>query len=181
MTTRRLERQDMQIRYRNTMEQLIALQKFMLRNSAFGKKMMLHRFIMVECILVLICLVFAVNHDRLTVFLCFMGLSALAWLFRERAVILQFKKDFKRERRKDELNLFDRDRIVRLDKDGLLVNVGSQENRYAWHEIETTGQDKKNIYILLRGVLHYVIPKSAWDNSDQAAEFYNALKAHRNK
>ena len=175
------ERYPMQIRYRNTLEQLIALQKFMLRNSAFGKKMMLHRFIMVECILGFICVVFAVNHDRATVFLCFVGLSVLAWVFRERTVILQFKKDFKRERRKDGLNMFDRDRMLRLDDGGLLVTIGSQENRYAWNDVETTGQDKKNIYILLKGVLHYVIPKSAWDNTDQAAEFYHTLEANRTR
>jgi hypothetical protein len=175
------ERHPMQIRYRNTLEQLIALQKFMLRNSAFGKKMMLQRFILVECILGFICAVFAVNHDRLTVFLSFIGLSVLAWLFRERAVILQFKKDFKRERRKDALNMFDRDRILRLDDDGLLIAIGSQENCYAWNDVETTGQDKKNIYILLKGVLHYVIPKSAWDNTDQAAEFYQTLEANRTR
>ena len=171
----------MQIRYRNTLDQLIALQKFMLRNSAFGKKMMLHRFIMVECILGFICLVFAVNHNRLIVFLFFVGLSGLAWLFRQRTVIVQFKKDFKRERRKDELNLFDKDRILRFDDVGLRIDIGSQENSYTWSEVETIGQDTKNIYILLTGVLHYVIPKTAWDTEDLSAEFYNSLVSSHTK
>jgi hypothetical protein len=88
--------------------------------------MMLHRFIMVECILAFICFVFAINHNRLAVLICFAGLSGLAWLFRERAVIVQFKKDFRREQRKDEINLFDRDRIMTIDTDGFRVLIGSQ-------------------------------------------------------
>jgi hypothetical protein len=170
----------MQIRYRNTLNQLVALQKYMLRNSAFGRKMMLHRFIMVECILAFICFVFAINHNRLVVLMCFAGLSGLAWLFRERAVIVQFKKDFRRERRKDEINLFDRDRIMTIDTDGFRVLIGSQENRYEWREVEAVVQDKNNIYILLTGILHYVIPKSAWENPDQSEQFFNTLQSYRN-
>ncbi|MGD9189354.1 MAG: YcxB family protein [Desulfobacteraceae bacterium] len=170
----------MQIRYRNTLNQLVALQKYMLRNSAFGRKMMLHRFIMVECILAFICFVFAINHNRLVVLMCFAGLSGLAWLFRERAVIVQFKKDFRRERRKDEINLFDRDRIMTIDTDGFRVLIGSQENRYGWNEVEAVGQDKNNIYILLAGILHYVIPKSAWEDRDQSEQFFDTLQSYRN-
>ena len=171
----------MQIRYRNTLKQLVSLQKFMLRNSAFGKKMMLHRFIMVECILVFICAIFAINHNRLVVLACFAGLSGLAWLFRERAVIMQFKKDFKRERRKDDINLFDRDRILTIDENGFQVMIGNQDNQYAWNEVEATGQDKHNIYILLNGVLHYVIPKSAWEDPEQALRFFKNLETFRNQ
>jgi hypothetical protein len=170
----------MQIRYRNTLDQLVALQKFMLRNSDLGRKMMLHRFIMVECLLVFICVVFAINHNRLVVLMCFAGLSGLAWLFRERTVIQQFKKDFRREKRKDDINLFDRDRVMTIDTDGFRVLIGSQENRYDWSEVEAVDQDKHNIYILLKGVLHYVIPKSAWEDPDQSDQFFNTLQSYRN-
>ncbi len=170
----------MQIRYRNTLNQLVALQKFMLRNSALGRKMMLHRFIMVECILGFICIVFAINHNRLVVLICFAGLSGLAWLLRERSVIVQFKKDFRRERRKNDTHSFDRDRMLTIDADGFQVRIGSQENRYDWSEVEAVGRDKHNIYILLDGVLHYVIPKSAWADPDQSEQFFNALQSHRN-
>lgn len=169
----------MQIRYRNTLNQLIALQKFMLRNSAFGKKMMVHRFIMVECILVFICAIFAVNHNRLVVLGCFAGLSALAWLLRERAVIMQFRKEFRRERRKSDINLLDRDRILTIDENGFEVRIGSRESRYTWDEVETTGQDKKHIYILLKGVLHHVMPKSAWPDLERAEAFYTTLQNYR--
>lgn len=170
----------MQIRYRNTLNQLVALQKFMLRNSALGRKMMLHRFIMVECILGFICFVFAINHNRLVVLLCFAGLSGLAWLLRERSVIVQFKKDFRRERRKDDNHSFDRDRMMTIGADGFQVRIGSLENRYDWSDVEAVGQDKNNIYILLNGVLHYVIPKSAWADPDQPEQFFDALQSHRN-
>jgi hypothetical protein len=169
----------MRIRYRNTLIQLVALQKFMLRNSAFGRKMMLHRFIMVECILMFICIMFAVNHNKLVVLTCFAGLSGLAWLFRERTVILQFKKDFRREKRKDEIDSFDRDRIMTIDTDGFRVLIGSQENRYNWNEVEAVGRDKGNIYILLNGVLHYVVPKSAWEDPAQSEQFFNTLQNYR--
>lgn len=170
----------MQIRYRNTLNQLVALQKFMLRNSAFGRKIMLHRFIVVESLLIFICFIFAINHNRLMVLICFAGLSGVAWLFRERAVIVQFKKDFRRERRKDDINLFDRDRMMTIDADGFRVLTGSQENRYDWSEVEAVGQDKNNIYMLLTGVLHYVIPKSAWKDPDQSQQFFNTLQSYRN-
>lgn len=169
-----------QIRYRNTLNQLVALQKYMLRNSAFGRKMMLHRFLLVECILVFICVLFAINHNRLVVLICFAGLSGLAWLLRERTVIVRFKKDFRRERRKDDINSFDRDRIMTIDADGFRVQIGSRENRYDWSRVEAVGQDKNNIYILLTGVLHYVIPKSAWQVPDHPEQFFNTLQSYRN-
>lgn len=170
----------MQIRYRNTLNQLVELQKFMLRNSDLGRKMMLHRFIVVECLLLFICFVFAINHNRLVVLMWFAGLSGLAWLFRERSVILQFKKDFRREKRKDETNLFDRERMMTIDTDGLRVLIGSRENRYDWSEVEAVGQDKNNVFILLKGVLHYVIPKTAWEDPDQSEQFFDTLQRYRN-
>ena len=89
----------MQIRFTNTLNQLVALQKYALRHTEVGRKMMLHRFIAVESVILLIAVLFAVNHDRLVVLLVFLSVSGLAWTFRERSVIVQFKRDFKRERR----------------------------------------------------------------------------------
>ena len=169
----------MQIRYRNTMEHLVALQKFVLRNSEFGKKMMLHRFIAVETVIVLISIIFAINHNRFKVLLGFLVVSGLAWLFRERSVLLQFKRDFKRERRKDESGMFDKDRIMTVDAEGLTVEIGTQETRYSWDRIGATGQDRKHVFIVTNGVLHYVIPLSAFSKNEDPKAFLDAIATYR--
>lgn len=169
----------MQIRYRNTIDHLVALHKFFLRRTRFGKKMMLHRFIAVESIIVFITIIFAINHNRLKVFLGFVVLSSLAWLFRERSVLLQFKKDFKRERRKDEGGLFDKDRILNVTPEGLTVDIGSQHARYAWDQVEMTGRDHRHVYIILKGVLHYVIPVSAFAGNHEVDIFLESIASYR--
>ena len=169
----------MQIRYRNTLDHLIALQKFVLRNTIAGKKMMLQRYIAIEMILALIFILFAVNHNRFRVLLAFMIVSGLAWLFRERAVLVQFRRDFKREQRKDREGLFDQDRILRIDADGLHVAVGAADARYTWDQVELTGKDRKYVYIVLTGLLHYVIPLAAFADSNDADRFLGAIASHR--
>ena len=116
----------MVVRYFNSYEDLLALQKFVLRNSAVGKKAMLHRFLAVEIVVLFVCLMFAVNHNRFYVLLAFLIISGLAWWFRERSVMMQFKKDFKRGLRKDELETssFIRWPLIRNS-----VSVGSAARR----------------------------------------------------
>ena len=169
----------MEVRYHNTLNQLVALQKYVLRNTETGRKMMLHRFILVEVIIVGITIIFAINHNRLNVLLGFLIVSSLAWLFRERSVIVQFRKDFKRERRKDETGQFDRDRILRITPDGLSVQIGLEQTQYQWDELEMAGRDPKHVYLLLRGVLHYVIPLSAFSDENEADHFLDTVESYR--
>ncbi len=169
----------MQIRYRNTLDDLVALQKFVLRNTDTGKKMMLHRYIVVEIILVLILSLFAVNHNRWNVLLAFLIVSTLAWLFRERSVLVQFKRDFKRERRKDKQGLFDRDRILRIDADGFDISIGTDTTHHDWDQVELTGKDRKHIYIVLKGLLHHVIPLSALNDPADADRLLQAIASYR--
>lgn len=169
----------MLIRYRNTLDHLVALQKYVLRHTAFGKKMMLHRFLAVEAIVLFIAIIFAVNHNRFKVLLCFVIVSCLAWLFRERSVLLQFKRDFKRERRRDEQALFDKDRVMRIAPDGLTVNVGNQHAHHAWSKVDMTGRDNRHVYIVLSGVLHYVIPVTAFADENEVDIFLDAIEAYR--
>lgn len=169
----------MRIRYTNTLNHLVALQKFALRHTAIGKKMMLHRFIAVESIFVFIAILFAVNHNRLAVLSVFLIVSGLAWLFRERSVLLQFKKDFKRERRKDDSGMFDKERIMSVDPDGLTVDIGGQRSHYTWDQVKYTGKDQKHVYIILSGVLHYVIPISAFTDDHDPEDFLEAIAAYR--
>jgi hypothetical protein len=169
----------LQIRYRNTLEHLVALQKYVLRNTDFGKKMMMHRFIAVEAIILFITIIFAINHNRFKVLLGFVIITILAWLFRERSVLLQFKKDFKRERRKDDQGLFDKDRILTITPDGLKINIGNTRNQYAWDQVAMVGYDRKLLYIILKGVLHYVIPLSAFADENEALLFLDSIESHR--
>lgn len=140
--------------------------------------MMFHRFVAVESILLFIAVLFAVNHDRLLVLLIFLFVSGLAWLFRERSVLLQFKKDFKRERRKNNTNMFEKERIMTIAPDGLTVDVGEQRTRYTWDQVVYAGKDSKHVYILLTGMLHYVIPLSAFSNHSPEA-LLEAIETYR--
>lgn len=171
----------MQIRYRNTLEHLVALQKYVLRNTDFGKRMMLHRFIAVEAIVLFITIIFAINHNRFKVFLGFVIITGLAWLFRERSVLLQFKRDFKRERRKDDLGLFDRDRILTIAPDGLKISIGDTQNQYAWDQVVMVGHDRKLLFIILKGVLHYVIPLSAFADESEVLLFLDRIESYCNR
>jgi len=141
--------------------------------------MMLHRFIAVEVIVLFIVCVFAVNHDRFKVFLVFVIVSCLAWVLRERSVLVQFKKDFKRERRKDEDGLFDKDRILSIAPNGITVDIGSQQNHYDWDQVDITGKDSKYIYIILKGVLHYIIPLSAFSDEKETTAFLESIASYR--
>jgi hypothetical protein len=169
----------MKVIYNNDIKDLIALQKFVLRNTGTGKKMMLHRFLAVETIIVFITIVFAINHNPFRVFLGFVIVSSLAWLFRERSVLLQFRKDFKRERRKDKEGRFDRQRVMSISPSGITVDIGAQQSRYAWDEVDMTGQDKHHVYIILTGVLHYVIPQTAFTNEGKADQFLKKIENYR--
>lgn len=169
----------MQIRYRNNIKHLIALQKYVLRHTDTGKKMMLHRFLAVEAIILFITIVFAINHNLFKVFLGFIIFSCIAWLFRERSVLLQFRKDFKREHQKDEEGLFEKDRVLSIEPSALSVAIGEQRNQYAWDEVEITGQDKHHVYIILKGVLHYVIPVGAFANEGEPDIFLKNIESYR--
>ena len=169
----------MQIRYRNTLNELVALQKHALRHTEVGKKMMLHRFIAVESIFFLIALMFAINNNPLVVLLVFLGVSGLAWLFRERSVLLQFRRDFKRERRKDESGMFEKERLLTIDPDGLTVVIGDQRTNYEWDEVVYAGKDRKNVYIIMTGVLHYVIPLTAFADENEPDAFLASIDSYR--
>ena len=168
----------MQIRYRNTIKHLLALQKYVLRNTDTGKKMMLHRFLAVEAIILFITIIFAINHNPLKVLLGFIIATCLAWIFRERSMLLQFKKDFKREVRKDKEGLFDMDRVLAIAPEGLTVEIGSQRSEYSWDQIDTAGKDMHHVYILLTGVLHYVIPLSAFSDENEADTFLKTIASY---
>jgi hypothetical protein len=161
------------------MKHLLALQKYVLRNTDAGRKMMRHRFLAVETIIVLITMMFAITHNLFNVFLGFIIVSCSAWIFRERSVLLQFKKDFQRERRKDEEGLFDLDRILSIAPEGLTVDIGFRRNEYTWDQIDTVGIDKNHVYILLTGILHYVIPLTAFTGENEAHTFLEAIDAFR--
>lgn len=165
----------MEIRYHNTLEHLVALQKQVLRKTEAGKKMMLHRFILVEIIIVGIAIIFAINHNRPKVLLGLLIVTGLAWLFRERSVIVQFRKDFKRERRKNGTGQFEKDRILRIAPDGLEVQIGLEQTQYAWNQLEWVGRDRKHVYMLLKGVLHYVIPVTAFADENEVAHFLESI------
>lgn len=169
----------MEIQYRNTLDHLMALQKYVLRNSLMGKKMMLHRFMVVETIVIFITIIFAINGNPWKVFLGFAIATGLAWLFRERAVMLQFKKDFKRERRKDESGSFEKDRILRIALEGISVRIDGETVHYQWDEVDTAGRDRKHLYIVLTGVLHYVIPISAFSEEKEADNFLRKIASYR--
>ncbi len=169
----------MEVRYRNTLDHLVALQKYVLRHSSTGKKMMLHRFMAVEAIIVVITIIFMINHNRLNVLLGFILATSLAWLFRERAVVVQFKKDFRREHRKDKTGLFDKDRIISIAPEGLAARIGNDQTLYPWDQLETAGRDGKYLYLILTGVLHYVIPLASFKDESEADAFLESITSYR--
>lgn len=171
----------MKLAFHNTLPDLIALQKRMLRHSAFGQKLMLHRFLMVEAVLLFICLMFAINGNPLIVLLVFAGLSVLAWFFRERSVIQQFKKDFKKEQRKDEENSFAQPRIMQIKAEHLEVSTGDHHMAHPWPTVEWTGQDDRLLYIVTKGVLHYAIPKSTFQDEEEMQIFLKLVDTYRDK
>jgi hypothetical protein len=113
------------------------------------------------------------------VLLGFAIVSCLAWLFRERTVLLQFRKDFTRERRKDKTGQFDKERIFDIAPSGVTIRVGAQQTRYTWDQVERSGQDRKHVYVVLKGVLHYVIPISAFTDPNEVALFLETIAAYR--
>ena len=140
--------------------------------------MMLHRFIAVESVILLIAILFAVNHNRFVVLLVFLSVSGLAWTFRERSVIVQFKRDFKWERRKNHGGTFDKERILTVNPDGLAVDIDGRRSHYTWNQIIFTGKDRQNVYIILEGVLHYVIPLSAFSGDVAPEAFLECIDNH---
>lgn len=171
----------MKLAYHNTLADLIALQQSMLRHSAFGQKLMLHRFLMVEAVLFVICLMFAINGNPLIVLMVFLGLSVLAWFFRERSVIQQFKKDFKKELRKDEENSFAQPRIMQITKEHLEVSTGNHHQAHPWSTIEWTGQDERRLYLVTSGVLHYTIPKTTFQDEEEMQIFLKLVDTYRDE
>lgn len=171
----------MKLAYHNTLNDLIALQKCMLRHSAFGQKLMLHRFLLVEAVLFFICLMFAINGNPFKVLLIFAALSVLAWSFRERSVIQQFKKDFKKELRKDEENSFAQPRIMKIGPEHLEVSAGDNHQAHPWQTVEWTGQDERLLYIITKGVLHYAVPKSVFKDEEEMQIFLRLVDTYRDE
>ncbi len=171
----------MKLAYHNSLADLIALQKRMLRHSAFGQKLMLQRFLMVEAVLLFICLMFAINGNPLIVLLVFAGLSVLAWFFRERSVIQQFKKDFKKELRKDEENSFSQPRIMQITPQHFEVSTGDHNQSHPWSTVEWTGQDERLLYLITKGILHYAIPKSTFKDEEEMQIFLKLVDTYRQK
>jgi len=171
----------MKLAYHNTLADLIALQKCMLRHSAFGQKLMLHRFLMVEAVLFFICLMFAINGSPFKVFLIFAALSALAWTLRERSVIQQFKKNFKKELRKDEEKSFAQPRIMQISPEHLEVSPGDNHQAHPWPSVEWTGQDERLLCIITKGVLHYAVPKNVFLDDEEMQIFLKLVDTYREK
>jgi hypothetical protein len=169
----------MKLAYHNSLNDLIALQRCMLRHSAFGRKLMLHRFLMVASVLFFICLMFAINGNPLKVFLVFSALSVLAWMFRERSVILQFKKDFKKELGKDEENSFAQTRIMQIHPEALEVSTGDNHQRHPWSSVEWTGQNERLLFIITNGFMHYAIPKTVFQDGEEMQIFLKLVDTYR--
>ena len=165
----------MRVEYENDAKNLVALHKRVLRSTDVGRKMLLHRHFMVQAVLVVVCGMFAVNGDRLTVLAVFVALSVLAWVLRDRAVVMKYKKDLKNNMPKGA----DGNGLVRrsmaLNPDGLGFEAGGQEHRYAWADLEAVEADADNVYVMPEGLMHFVIPKSAF-SPEQLQEFMETLK-----
>lgn len=169
----------MKVVYRNTLDDIIALQKMVLRHSRMGRKIMLHRFILVEVILFLICLPLMFAGNPMKIMLFFLVISIVAWIFRERSVILQFKKDMKGQLMRDPDAAFRKETTVRLSEKGLSVTNTGITTDHPWNRLEHFAQDSRYIYILTDGLRNYVIPKTAFPSDAEAETFLGALKDRR--
>lgn len=169
----------MKIIYHNTLDDIIALQKMVLRHSRMGRKIMLHRFILVEIILLLICIPLMFAGNPLKILLFFLMISALAWIFRERSVIFQFKKDMKGQLMRDPDAAFRKETTVRLSENGISVTNTGSTTDHPWNRLEHFAHDSRYIYILTDGLRNYVIPKTAFPSDAEADTFLGALEGRR--
>ncbi len=166
----------MEIRYNNSIEDLVALQKVVVRRSSISKKIVKHRFVTMEIILLLLCLLFIFNNPVWKVLLAFVFLSVLMWLFRERSVVLQFKKDLKKEMRRDTHNSLLAERQLKISPDGIEARMEARISNFTWDQVEYINHDDQYLYFVMKGLLHFIIPKSAFADEAQLNMFLEALQ-----
>lgn len=165
----------MRVEYDNDIKALVALHRTVLKSTQVGRRMLLHRHLIVQAVLVVVCGLFAVNNDPLVVLAVFVALSALAWVLRDRAVVKKYRKDLKGNMPKGPGGVVHR--AVTLLDDGLEFESEGRTLRYAWSGLEAVEADQDNLYVMPDGLMHYVIPKNAF-GPDQLRAFMEAL--HRN-
>lgn len=169
----------MQVVYRNNLEDIIALQRKVLRHSRLARKMILHRFLFVEAILLLICFLLMLGNPPQKVLVFFIAISALAWVFRERSLMHQFKKDMKGQLLRDPNAAFKQKTTLILDEAGLKVENTGGVTTHPWDEVEHVGRDDRYLYVITDGMRHYVIPKAAFGGNAQSEAFSQELEARR--
>jgi hypothetical protein len=146
-----------------------------------GKTLLIHRFVMVEILLLLICLLLMIGNPPLKIIPAFVAISGLAWLFRERAVMVQFKRDMKGQLMRDPDASFKKKSVMEATEEGFSVTNSGVTARFLWRQVEHLEADDRCIYILSEGMQHYVVPKSAFGSPVEASAFYRFIERNREK
>ena len=166
----------MQVRYRNTVGDIVALQKMVLRHTLMGRKILFHRFLVVEAVLLLICLLLMTGHPPGPVMPFFVGFSALAWGFRERPVIRKFTKDLKAQLVRDPEAAFRRETTMTVSEEGLEVANSGAAVTHPWPRVEYVGRDDRYTYVLTDGLRHYAVPAAAFGGDAEADRFWGEIR-----
>ena len=75
--------------------------------------------------------------------------------------------------------MFEKERILSITPEELCISFGGQQSCHAWDEVEQVGRDREHIYIILKGVLHHVIPLSAFTDEKEADDFFTTLDGYQ--
>ncbi len=146
-----------------------------------GKRLLVHRFVMVEILLLLICLLLMLGNHPLRILPAFVAISGLAWWFRERAVMVQFKRDMKGQLMRDPDAAFTRQTSMETTEEGFTVTNSGVTARFFWREVEHIEADDRCIFILSEGMQHYVVPKAAFGSPVEASAFFRFITRSREK
>jgi len=165
------------IEYSNTINDLVAAQKVALRHSSTSQNLMVQRWLLVEALLAGLCVMFAFNHSPRNVLMAFLALSALAWVLRYRTVVVQFRRDLKREVKKDTTRSLFQPRILRLTETGISIDTSGTVADYDWSKVVHVGTDKRYLYVITDGVLHYAVPRRAAADDTQWEQFVAAVQS----
>jgi hypothetical protein len=145
-----------------------------------GRRILLHRFVAVEMVLMLVCLLLVVGgNSPAKVLGFFLAVSALAWGGRERSFLLRFKKDMKGQLARDPAAAFRNETDLACSQSGLMVANSGVTHEHPWAAVEHIGMDRRYIYLLTHGLHHYVIPLSAFGSAEQADRFFVEVERFR--
>lgn len=164
----------MDVTYKNTIEDLIHLQKYIFQNTQYGKRYMRRFFINAVIIFSLLAISFALlGNQEFALYFFFSGLIII-WLLKDRLLLLRLKKTYQNEIYKPMWE----EVTISITKEGLKTKRESGEGLYKWTAVNRAVDDGKYLLIIIQGMGNIVIPHSAFAGSSQKNSFYREIIKH---